>query len=181
MIYLLTAIGLSSGGSTHLHSNNRQDNTNNNRTKQITTNVEECGPCPVFAGRAPSLRAVPRLCGPCPVFAGRAPSLQAVPRLCRVIGYFPCLKQTLTQTRFFFKSTHRKSKITRSTHRNKHPLTSKTGSYGCRTHWTDTNDGDTTVFHGRELFYLPFSVLSVREILDKSSHVLIFICLFFCS
>jgi hypothetical protein len=48
MIYLLTAIGLSLGGSTHLHTNNTQSNTNNNRTTQITTNVEECGPCPVF-------------------------------------------------------------------------------------------------------------------------------------
>jgi hypothetical protein len=48
-IYLLTAIGLSPGGSTHLHTNNTQNNTNNNRTTQITTNVEECGPCPVFA------------------------------------------------------------------------------------------------------------------------------------
>jgi len=49
MIYLLTAIGLSLGGSTHLHTNNAQNNTNNNRTTQIQTNVEECGPCPVFA------------------------------------------------------------------------------------------------------------------------------------
>jgi hypothetical protein len=49
MIYLLTAIGLSPGGSTHLHTNNTQNKTNNNRTTQITTNVEECGPCPVFA------------------------------------------------------------------------------------------------------------------------------------
>jgi hypothetical protein len=48
-IYLLTAIGLSPGGSTHLHKNNTQNNTNNNRTTQITTNVEECGPCFVFA------------------------------------------------------------------------------------------------------------------------------------
>ena len=40
MIYLLTAIGLSLGGSTHLHTNN---------TTQITTNVEKCGPCPLFA------------------------------------------------------------------------------------------------------------------------------------
>ena len=48
MIYLLTAVGLSPGGSTHLHTNNTQNNTNNNRTTQITTNVEECGPCPVF-------------------------------------------------------------------------------------------------------------------------------------
>jgi hypothetical protein len=48
MIYLLTAIGLSPGGSTHLHTNNTQNNTNN-RTTQITNNVEECWPCPVFA------------------------------------------------------------------------------------------------------------------------------------
>jgi len=49
VIYLLTAVGLSPGGSTHLHTNNTQNNTNNNRTTQITNNVEECGPCPVFA------------------------------------------------------------------------------------------------------------------------------------
>jgi len=48
MIYLLTAIGLSPGGSTHVHTNKTQNNTNNNRTTQIQTNVEECGPCPVF-------------------------------------------------------------------------------------------------------------------------------------
>jgi len=49
MIYLLTATGLSPNGSTHLHIKNTQNNTNNNRTTQIQTNVEECGPCPVFA------------------------------------------------------------------------------------------------------------------------------------
>jgi hypothetical protein len=49
MIYLLTAMGLSPGGSTHLHTNNTQNNTNNNRTTPIATNVEECRPCPVFA------------------------------------------------------------------------------------------------------------------------------------
>jgi len=49
LIYLLTAIGLSPGGSTHLHTNNTQNNTNNNRTTQMQTNVKECGPCPVFA------------------------------------------------------------------------------------------------------------------------------------
>jgi hypothetical protein len=49
MIYLLTAIGLSPGGSTHLHTNNTQNNTNDNQTTQITTNVKQCGPCPVFA------------------------------------------------------------------------------------------------------------------------------------
>jgi len=49
MIHLLTAVGLTPGGSTHLHTNNTQNNTNNNGTTQITTNVEECRPCPVFA------------------------------------------------------------------------------------------------------------------------------------
>jgi hypothetical protein len=52
MIYLLTAIALSPGGSIYLHTNNTQNNTNNNRTTQITTNVEESGPCPVFASFA---------------------------------------------------------------------------------------------------------------------------------
>ena len=47
MIYLLTAIGLSPGGSTHLHTNNIENT--NNRTTQITTNVEECVPCLFFA------------------------------------------------------------------------------------------------------------------------------------
>ena len=46
MIYLLTPIVLSPGGSTHLHTNNTWNNTNNNRTTQIQTNVKECGPCP---------------------------------------------------------------------------------------------------------------------------------------
>ena len=49
MIPLLTAVVLSAGGSTHLHTNNTQNNTNNKRATQITTNVKECGPCPVFA------------------------------------------------------------------------------------------------------------------------------------
>ena len=34
--------------STHIHTNNTYNNTNNNRTTQITTNLEECRPCPVF-------------------------------------------------------------------------------------------------------------------------------------
>jgi hypothetical protein len=46
---------LSPGGSTHLHTNNTQNNTNNNRTTQITTNVEECGPCPVFSSFYPGM------------------------------------------------------------------------------------------------------------------------------
>ena len=54
MIYLLTVIGLSPGASTHLHTNNASRKTNNKWTTQITTNVEECGPCPVFASFTPA-------------------------------------------------------------------------------------------------------------------------------
>jgi hypothetical protein len=49
MIYLLTAVGLSPVGSTHLLTNNTENNKNDNRKTQITNNVEECGPYPLFA------------------------------------------------------------------------------------------------------------------------------------
>jgi hypothetical protein len=52
MIYLLTAIGLSPDGSSIVNIYTRtvhRTYTNNNRTAQITTNFEQCGPCPVFA------------------------------------------------------------------------------------------------------------------------------------
>jgi len=45
MIYLLNAIGLSPGGSSTIHIYTQTIH----RTTQITTNVEECGPYPVFA------------------------------------------------------------------------------------------------------------------------------------
>ena len=45
MIYLLTAVGLSPGGSSTVHICTQTIH----RTTQITTNLEECGPCPVFA------------------------------------------------------------------------------------------------------------------------------------
>ena len=45
MIYLLTAIGLSAGGSITVHIYTQTIHI----TTQITTNLEECGPCPVFA------------------------------------------------------------------------------------------------------------------------------------
>jgi hypothetical protein len=51
MMYLLTAIGLSPGGSNtvHIYTQTIHGTTpNNNRTTQMTTNMEECGPCPVI-------------------------------------------------------------------------------------------------------------------------------------
>jgi len=45
MIYLLTAIGLSPGGSITVHISTQTIH----RTTQVTTNLEECGPCPVLA------------------------------------------------------------------------------------------------------------------------------------
>jgi hypothetical protein len=52
MIYLSTAIGSTPSGSSTvhiytqtIHRTTQIENTNNNRTTQITTNWEECGPC----------------------------------------------------------------------------------------------------------------------------------------
>ena len=45
MIYLLTAIGLSPGSSITVHIYTQTVH----RTTQITTDLEDCGPCPVFA------------------------------------------------------------------------------------------------------------------------------------
>jgi len=44
-IYLLAAIGLTPGGSSTVHIYTQTIH----RTTQITTNLEECGQCPVFA------------------------------------------------------------------------------------------------------------------------------------
>ena len=50
MIYLLNATGLSPGGSTHLHTKTIHRTTQiTTEQHKIQTNVEECGPCPVFA------------------------------------------------------------------------------------------------------------------------------------
>ena len=49
MIYLLTAIGLSPGGSnTHLHTNNTYNDTKQT-IHRTTQQLDECGPCPVLA------------------------------------------------------------------------------------------------------------------------------------
>jgi len=45
MIYLLPAIGLSYGGSSTVHIYTQTIY----RSTQITTNLEKCGPCPIFA------------------------------------------------------------------------------------------------------------------------------------
>jgi pyruvate/2-oxoacid:ferredoxin oxidoreductase beta subunit len=51
MIYLLTAVGLTPGGSSIVHIYTQtvhRPTQNNNRTTQITINFEECEPWPVF-------------------------------------------------------------------------------------------------------------------------------------
>jgi hypothetical protein len=49
MIYSLTAIGLSPGGSSIEHIYTQKKNKKTHKTTQLTTNWEECGPCPVLA------------------------------------------------------------------------------------------------------------------------------------
>jgi hypothetical protein len=41
---------------------------------------------------------------------------------------------------------------------NKHSLRSNTKGYGGKTHWTDSQNSDTTAPDGRELYHLQFSL-----------------------
>jgi hypothetical protein len=41
---------------------------------------------------------------------------------------------------------------------NKHSLRSSTKGYGCKTHYTDSQNSDTTAPSGRELYHLQFSL-----------------------
>ena len=50
MIYLSTAIGLTPGGSSTVHIYTQTIH----RTTQITNNLEECAPCPIFASFTPA-------------------------------------------------------------------------------------------------------------------------------
>jgi len=56
MIYLLTAIGLSTGGSSTVHIYTQTIHI----TTQITSNMEECGPRPVFASFTLAFALQPR-------------------------------------------------------------------------------------------------------------------------
>ena len=51
MIYLLTAIGLTPGGSStvHIYTKTVHITTQNNQYMEEHNNLEECGPCPVLA------------------------------------------------------------------------------------------------------------------------------------
>ena len=51
MIYLLTAIGLSPGGSStvHIYTQTIHRTTQNKQYIEQLNNLEECGPCPVLA------------------------------------------------------------------------------------------------------------------------------------
>jgi len=58
-MYLLTAIGLTPGGSSKVHIYTQTIHRTTqiqtiHRTTQITTNLEECGPCPIFASFTPA-------------------------------------------------------------------------------------------------------------------------------
>jgi hypothetical protein len=44
------------------------------------------------------------------------------------------------------------------TYKNKHSLISNTKGYGGKTHWTDSQNSDTTASSGRELYHLQFSL-----------------------
>ena len=49
MIYLLTAIGLSPGGTVHIYTQTVHRMTQNKQYIEQHNNLGECGPCPVLA------------------------------------------------------------------------------------------------------------------------------------
>jgi len=55
MIYLSPAIGLTPGGSAHLHTHSTQNDTINNRTSQITTNFGRVRPVPSLCELYPGI------------------------------------------------------------------------------------------------------------------------------
>ena len=60
LMYLLTAIGLSPGGSnTHLQTNNTQNDTKQT-IRRSTQQLQECGPCPVLASYTLAFALQPR-------------------------------------------------------------------------------------------------------------------------
>ena len=63
MIYLLTAIGLSPGGSSTVHiytQTNVERYKTNNTQNNTTIYVEECGPCPILASYTLAFALQPR-------------------------------------------------------------------------------------------------------------------------
>ena len=60
MIYLLTAIGLSPGGSSTIHIYTQTTHRTIRNKKYNTTILEECGPCPVLASYTPVFAIQPR-------------------------------------------------------------------------------------------------------------------------
>ena len=62
MIYLLTAIGLTPGGSSsvHIYTQKYIERYKTNNTLNNTTILEECGPCPVLANYTQAFALQPR-------------------------------------------------------------------------------------------------------------------------
>ena len=72
---------------------------------------------------------------------------------------FPTLEAKLNVNTLF---SHYKI-VARTQYANKYRLRSNTGGYGCKGHYTDSKDSDTTVPSETQLYFLPFSVLAVRS------------------
>jgi hypothetical protein len=56
---------------------------------------------------------------------------------------------------------------------NKQSLRSNTKGYDCKTHWTDSQNSDTTARGGRELYHLQFSLQAARP--ETFGYILVFV------
>jgi hypothetical protein len=75
---------------------------------------------------------------------------------------FPEFETKFHANAFFFQINHftynRKPRVALNTNNNKHSLRSSTKGYGGKTHYTNSQNSDTTAPSGRELYHLQFSL-----------------------
>jgi hypothetical protein len=74
----------------------------------------------------------------------------------------PSTKQNLPYMYYHLKSVIRKLWVTRNMHNNIHLLRSNVNGYGCKTHYSKSLISNTKEPRARQLYYLLFSVLTVR-------------------
>jgi len=74
----------------------------------------------------------------------------------------PSTKQNLPYTYYYLKSVIRKLWVTCNMHKNIHLLRSNVKGYGCKAHHIESLISNTREPRGRQLYYLLFSVLTVR-------------------
>jgi hypothetical protein len=112
---------------------------------------------------------VHRICGYVTV-PTQHPTRQLIPRL----QTFPCKIPSLKQCTRWCIQKFPDWAGNEINNNNKHSLRSNTKGYGGKTHYTDSQNSDTTAPSGRELYYLQFSLQAASP--ETFGYTLIFIC-----